>query len=291
MKIMSKSKFAYILLAPAVLFIVGFMLYPVGVGIYLSFTNKQLMKSATFVGLRNYQQLLFKDEIFRTVLVHTVIWSSLMIAGVTVIGLALALLLNQNFRGRSILRTLFVIPWPIPYIVAGIIWKWLYADQFGYFDRILMGLGITNASFGFLSDPNKVLFSLIATIVWRNYPFNMLVCLAALQSISPDLYEAAIIDGAGTWAKFRYITLPGIKVVIILIILLQFVWSFNHFTLVYVMSKGGPGHASHILGSYAYELAFGKRNVGYASSVATMMFVVLIFVTFLYLRVMMKEEE
>lgn len=287
-----KSRLPYIFLAPAILFIAGFMLYPVGVGVYLSLTDKQLMKpKVLFIALENYKQLLFKDQVFLEILKHTLIWSFFMVAGVTIIGLALALLLNQNFRGRSILRTLFIIPWPIPYVVAGILWKWLYQDSFGYIDRILMGLGLTSSPVGFLSQSNKVLFSVVATIVWRNYPFNMLICLAALQSIAPTLYEAADIDGAGMWNKFKYITLPGIKSIMILIILLQFVWSFNHFTLIYIMTKGGPGDASQILGSYAYELAFGKRNIGYASTVATVMFIILLVFTFVYLRVIMKREE
>jgi len=243
-----------------------------------------------FIGLNNYIKLV-NDTVFLQACKNTFVWALIGVAGTTVIGLVLALLLNRRFHGRDIFRALFLLPWSVPYVSVGILWRWLFQDSFGNIDRLLMGLGLTSGPLGFLSKPAIALYSVTGTLIWRHYPFSMLIFLAALQGINENLYEAAEVDGANTLQKFIYITLPGISSAMVIVVLLQFIWIFNHFDIIYIMTRGGPAHATELLSTYAYESAFRRFSAGYGSTIGSVMFVVLMITMLVYLRMVEKTDH
>ena len=292
LKSISRNRFPYILLLPMLVCMVGVMIYPLFMGFWVSLTNKFLMASekTLFIGFNNYIKLV-NDKIFLQACKNTFVWALTGVSGTTVIGLVLALLLNRRFLGRDIFRALFLLPWSVPYVSVGILWRWLFQDSFGHIDQLLMGLGLTSGPVGFLSNPAIALYSITGTMIWRHYPFSMLVFLAALQGINEDLYEVAEVDGANTLKKFIYITLPGIRSAMVMVVLLQFIWIFNHFDIVYIMTRGGPARATELLSTYAYESAFRRFTIGYGSTIGSIMFVVLVITMLLYLRIIERVDH
>ena len=292
LKSISRNRFPYILLLPMLVCMVGVMIYPLFMGFWVSLTNKFLMsgKETLFIGLSNYMKLV-SDTIFLRACKNTFAWALMGVAGTTVIGLVLALLLHRRFPGRDIFRGLFLLPWSIPYVSVGILWRWLMQDSFGNIDRLLMGLGLTSGHVGFLSNPTIAIYSVTGVLVWRHYPFSFLVFLAALQGINENLYEAAEVDGANTIQKFIYITLPGIRPAMVIVVLLQFIWFFNHFGITYIMTRGGPARATELLGTYAYESAFMRFSMGYGSAIGSIMFVVLVITMVIYFRIVEKTDH
>ena len=164
-------------------------------------------------------------------------------------------------------------------------------DLFGNIDRLLMGLGLTSGHVGFLSNTTIAIYSVTGVLVWRHYPFSFLVFLAALQGINENLYEAAEVDGANTIQKFIYITLPGIRPAMVIVVLLQFIWFFNHFGITYIMTRGGPARDTELLGTYAYESAFMRFSMGYGSAIGSIMFVVLVITMVIYFRIVEKTDH
>lgn len=291
-KYISKKGFPYILILPTVVCMVGIMIYPLFIGFMVSLTDKYLLatKKMSFVGFDNYIKLV-NDPIFLKACKNTIIWAFIGTVGVTILGFVLALLLNRRMPGRDIFRAFFLLPWAVPYVSVGILWRWMFKDYLGNLDHLLMGLGLTSGSVGFLSNPAIALYSVIGTMIWRHYPFSMLVFLAALQGINEDLYEAAQIDGANTLQRFRYITLPCISSATVIAVLLQFMWIFNHFDIIYIMTRGAPARSTELLSTYAYEKAFTKFTVGYGSTIGSFMFVILMITVLVYLRIVEKNNR
>lgn len=291
LKSIIKNRFPYLLLLPTLVCMVGIMIYPLFMGFWVSLTNKFLMspEKELFIGLSNYRKLL-NDTVFLQACKNTFIWALIGTLGTNIIGLGLALLLNKEITGRNLFRGLFLLPWSVPYVSVGILWRWLFKNATGYLDQLLMWLRLTSRYVGFLSNPDIALYSVTGTLIWRHYPFSMLVFLAALQAIDNTIYEAAEVDGANILQKFTYITLPGIRSSMIIAILLQFIWTFNHFDIIYIMTRGGPAHSTELLSTYAYESAFAKFTAGYGSTIGSIMFIVLMIVMFVYFRIVEKPD-
>lgn len=263
-----QSSYAYILIAPGLILVMLILVYPLLRGVVSSFFTQEpaSMKFASFAGFDYFQQLL-KDQIFSRALGNSAIWTFAIVAAQYIIGLCIALLLNRDFKGRGIYRSLILIPWVVPNIAAAMTWKWMYAGQYGIINYILKGLGIISSDVDWLGSSKTAFGALIVTAIWKGIPFIAIVLLAALQSIDTSLFEAVRIDGGSPLQGFRYITLPGIKKVSITTILLVIIWTFNQFDLVYAMTKGGPSNSTQIVPVYTYMTAFNFFNLNYAAAI------------------------
>lgn len=281
---------AYSFLWPALLILVALLIYPLVDVIRLSFHDSNLQRE-TWVGFGNYAALL-QDPLFWRSFGQTVIFTVFSVALHLAIGLALALLLNMQINDtfRALARGLLIVPWLLAPTVAGMIWVLMLAP-FGVFNGLLVSVGLidANASVSWLGDPSTALGSVTAMNVWRAFPFFMVMLLAGLQAVPKQLYEAAEIDGASLPRQFWHITLPQLRGVITTIVLLDSIWSFRAFDPVFVMTGGGPAHASEVLASAIYFDGFQKLRFGYASAEAVVMFVILFTVSAIYVRRTMSQ--
>ena len=228
-----ENRFAYIVNAPMIIYLACFLAFPMIWGLYMSFTNKTIGNPASFVGLKNYIRLLGDPEYRRSIL-NTVFFTAISIAVKTVLGMLMALSLNQKFKGRNVARALLMIPWTLPNIVVVYNWRWIFNSTGGIANHILKSLHITNSDIIWFGSAGLAMTTIIVANVWRGTPFFGVSILAKLQTIPKDYYEAAEIDGAGLWKKFRYITLPEVKDVTILSALMSTIWTINEFETVWL---------------------------------------------------------
>jgi multiple sugar transport system permease protein len=276
---------AYAFLWPALLILVALLVYPLLSVIRLSFHESNLTQES-WVGLENYRKLA-EDPLFWKAFLQTILFTAGSVVLHFVIGLALALLLNAQINRyfRSLARGILIVPWLLAPTVAGMIWVLMLAP-FGIVNALFASLGLVaeNANIAWLGDQATALASVTAMNVWRAYPFFMVMLLAGLQAIPQQLYEAAQIDGASMLKQFWYITLPSMRSVIATIILLDSIWTFRAFDPVFIMTGGGPTHASEVLATVIYFDAFQKLRFGYASAEAVVMFLVLLAASAIYVR-------
>ena len=277
-----KRAFPYLLLAPAVIVLAAVIAFPLARGIAYAFTNKFLTEPDFHsVGIRQFLKLV-ADPMFLLALKNSLLWTFFGVAAQVVLGFVIAHLLNTGLRWEKAGVALFLIPWSMSRIIVSIIWLWLYNPIYGYLNYFLTSLGLHKMFF--LADTNLALFYVLATVVWRGTPFVMLVFLAGLKSLDRELYEASIVDGAGGWSQLRFITIPLMNPLIRVITMLEIIWVFNEFDFIWIMTKGGPAGATHILSTYSYYQAFNRFDVGYGSAVGTVLFIVLIVISVLFLR-------
>jgi multiple sugar transport system permease protein len=261
----------HLLLAPAILSLLIFVIVPVIYSIYLSFTDANLLRfsEAEYIGLENYQRLLERGRFWESLsntLVYTIGTTALSFA----MGLFTALILNEPFRGRGLARTLISIPWATPWLVVTTIWYVMFNPQIGPINEILKGLGLIQVGVPWLYQTNTAMIAIIIVTSWRLFPSATLIILAGLQSISPELYEAAKVDGAGHWARFRYITLPSLMSVNLVMIVLLTITAFKLITVALTLTQGGPGTATSVLSVYTYQEAFESNRLGRASALASL---------------------
>jgi multiple sugar transport system permease protein len=288
----NRSKFAYILIAPGVLLVIVILIYPLIRGVISSFFYQQpaSMQFSKFAGVTFYKQLL-NDEIFLLSLKNSFYWTIIIVIFQYLIGLGIALILNQDFAGRGIYRSLILIPWVVPNIAAAMTWKWIYAGQYGILNYILKSLHIIQKEINWLGNASTALPAIMVTSIWKGVPFIALVLLAALQVIDKTQYEVARMEGARAFQTFRYITLPGIKNISITLILLITIWTFNQIDLIYVMTKGGPQNSTQVIPVYTYILAFDFFNFNYAAAIGSIGLVFIGIVSIAYIRYTTKDDK
>jgi multiple sugar transport system permease protein len=267
----------YLYAAPSVLLIAAIMLVPLVIGISYAFRDIQILNpfSGGFVGLQHFRTL-WVDANFWNALTNTVQWTVASVALQFVFGLALALLLNRPFPGRPIVQALVFLPWAVPAFLSGLNWAWLFNPVVGPLPHWLAALGLMSAPENILSDPAHALWGPIIANVWWGIPFFAITFLAALQSIPRDIYEAAEIDGAGAFHRFRSITLPFLAPTIAITLLLRAVWIANAADLIVVMTRGGPADSTQIVASYIFTQAFQRLDFGYASAIALVLLILLL---------------
>lgn len=275
----------YLMVAPALAFIFAFILYPMGLNFYTSFQHRVFTEPTgnRFVGLANYVRVAM-DPTFWLVLRQSAVWVTGSLAFQFLLGLALALLLNERFPARGLYRSLILSPWAISGVIIAIMWKWMYNPQVGVLNEILVRLGLTSHRLAFLADPNTALPAIIFTNIWRGTPFFAVMLLAALQAVPKELYEAAAMDGAGPCQRFLNVTLPSILPMIFAALLLRTIWIFNDVDLIFVMTDGGPVRASETLATFLYKKASRDLDFGMGSALAMVMFAILMTITALYYR-------
>ena len=266
----------YLYTAPAVILILTVMLVPLVIGITYAFRDVRLLNpfSGGFVGLEHFRALM-KDGDFALALKNTVFWTATSVFFQFVFGLILALLLDRPFTGRGIAQALCFLPWAVPSFLSGLDWAWLFNPVVGPIPHWLTALGLMEQPVNILGDPNLAMWGPIIANVWWGIPFFAITLLAALQSIPKDIYEAASIDGAGAFERFRAITLPFLAPTIAITVLLRTVWIANFADLIVVMTNGGPADRTQIVASYIFTTAFRRLDFGYASAIAMVLLVLL----------------
>ncbi len=278
------------LLLPALIPVLLFSLIPLIRGIYLGFTDYRLGDPIQFNGLANYVRML-SDVFFWKSFQVGFVWTLVVTFAQVACGLGLALLLNRKVRFTSIYATLMLVPWAMPPIIRGIVWRQVYDPDAGILNGVLIQAGIIHQQINWLSSFEYVIPAVIVAGVWGEIPKAAVFVLAGLQSIPKDLYEAVRIDGAGRWKEFVHITMPMLTPVLAAVVSLSFMWNFNTFGIVWVLTQGGPGGLTRLPMLAAYEEAFRYGYVGYAAAIGNVMVLVISLVLFSYLRVQLREQK
>ena len=280
----------WLLLAPSLILLGGLVVFPVLYNVWLSLFDKHaFMPVQAFVGLRHYRYFASDPEFW------TSFYYGSVYAGVTMVlqlgvGVPAALLLNEGFRGRNLLRGVVLFPYMIPTIVAVILWKWLLNDSYGLVNHLLVSAGLVRAPVAWLG-PDYIMASLIVTSVWQFFPFVVVTYLARLQTIPPELYEAATIDGASAWRRFVHVTLPQTASVLFVIVLLRSIWMFTKFDTVWLLAgDGGVSRYIRTLPVYAYARSFTYLQAGMGAALAVIMFTMLLAATAVYFRMFRRDE-
>lgn len=279
---------------PAFLYMLIFVGYPIIRNIILSLqdvTVKNLIQGdKNYIWLQNYLEL-FQDVVFKKSLANTLIFTVCCLVFQFVIGFALAVFFNRNFKLAKPVRGLLMMPWMIPITVTALIFKFIFATDVGVLNYILRSIGILSKNIEWLTTPNTAMAALICANVWIGIPFNMILISTGLTTIPQELYESASIDGAGKIQAFVNITIPMLKSTIESVLILGFIYTFKVYDLVYVMTGGGPVNSTHMLSTYSYKLSFEIFQYSKGSAVANVLLVILMIVGVFYLRVTTKGEE
>jgi multiple sugar transport system permease protein len=276
---------AFLLLAPAMIVIVGVLVFPMLSSFALSFTDLKLTdpKSGAFIALGNYGAAV-KDPVFWAAIGRTMIFAVSTVLIETALGVCVAMLLNQDFVGRGFVRGLVILPWALPYVVNGIMWKWIFDANYGAFNAALSQLGLISQYRIWLGEPMTAMVLVICANIWKETPVAIILVLAALQSIPGELYEAAAIDGARGLRAFFKITLPLLKPIVMSLIVIKTVWALKEFDLIYIMTKGGPANGTNMFSYYIYQNTFQFLKFGYGSALAYILAILAIGTSLLYMK-------
>src|SRR6266853_1922874 len=280
---------AMALLLPTAVLLGLFIAYPFIEGVLLSLTSQRVGISGEFVGLQNFVKI-WNDSIFRTT-----VWNTFWYTGVTTVfklalGLWLAMLLNRHFRGKALIRAFILLPFIIPTVLSTFAWKWMFDPTFSVINWTLYRLDLIHARINWLGDPDFALMSVIIVNVWRGVPFYAISLLAGLQTINPELQEAAAIDGARPWQRFWHITWPLLLPVTMVVVLFSIIQTFADFQLVYVLTGGGPANATHLFATYAYQIGIGTGLLSEGAAISLAMFPVLLLVVIFQLWYIRRVE-
>ena len=275
---LGRKSFGYAILFPALLVILGLNLYPTISGILTSFTNQSLIDPAhsLFVGLENYSKLL-KDPVFQISLLHSLELTFFAVALQVILGLVMAHLLIQKVPGIHFFRSVAMITWVLPIIASVVMFRFMTLPSYGFVNILLKDLGLERLARNWFGDETFAFLLVLIMHLWRNVPFYAVAFMAAMQAISSDLYEAARIDGAGEWRQFWFITLPNLRYIILVMVVLHVTFTFNNFDFVFLSTGGGPVNATEVLPTYIYKQAWNGYALGYASAGGVIMLVILVF--------------
>ena len=280
----------WLFMLPALLLYLGFLVYPVVSSLGLSLLRWDgLSADRAFVGFGNYREILFDDPVARIALRNNVIWMLATVLIPTVLGLLLAVALNQKLPGRNFFRSAIYAPGVLPLVAVGLIWSWLYNPTFGLVNQVLEWVGLGRFATGWLGSPETALGAVIVTGIWQRTGFPMLLYLAGLQAIPNEQYEAARIDGASRWETFRSITLPWLRPMHVIVVALGVIDAVKVFDLIYSMTNGGPAWSTQTLATWMYFNMFQYFNIGYGSALAWLIAVISIAFAIPYIRSMVKR--
>jgi multiple sugar transport system permease protein len=281
-----EGAFSWIMLAPGVAFLLAFVAYPFFYGIWLSLQDRPVARAGTFVGFANFISLA-NDGVFwqvtRNTFLYTAVTTVLKLLG----GLAMALVVNQRFHGRSLVRAFLLLPFIVPTILSVVAWMWIFDPTYSVINWTLVHTGLIGTGFSWLGNQTLAMVAIIIVNTWRGIPFYGITILAGLQTISPDLYEAAAIDGATVRQRFWHVTLPIIKPILIIVTMFSVIFTFSDFQIVYALTHGGPANATQVFVTYAFDLAMSGGQLGMGAAAALTMLPVLavmIVILTLYLR-------
>ena len=280
---------AAVLLLPTVVLLGLFIAYPFVEGVLLSVTDTRVGVPGNFVGFQNFEAL-WHDSIFRTAVWNTFVYTAVATVFKLGLGLWLALLLNRHFRGKAFARAFILLPFIIPTVLSTFAWKWMFDPTFSVINWTLFRLGIIHARINWLGDPDLALISVIIVNVWRGVPFYAISLLAGLQTINPELQEAAAIDGARPWHRFWHVTWPLLLPVTMVVVLFSVIQTFSDFQLVYVLTGGGPANSTQLFATYAYQIGVGTGLLSQGAAISLAMFPVLLLVVIVQLLYIRRVE-
>jgi len=276
----------YLLVAPVVLLLLALVAYPFVISVSMALTDRTIGNPGHFIGLLNIQRL-FQDQIYLQTLHNTFVYT----AGATVLklvaGFGLALLINERFRFRQAVRSAVLLPWIVPAALGSMAWLWIFAPSFSVLNWILIHLGVVKIGLPWLVDSNLALFSVILVNAWRGIPFFGITLLAGLQTIPQELYEATAIDGAGKLGRFWYVTVPLMRPILLITLVLSIIWTFSDFQTVYALTGGGPINSTHLLATLSYQVGIASGRLGEGAAISLTMLpalFVLVAVQIYYLR-------
>ena len=283
------SSFAFIF--PAILVVGVLLLYPVVTSVFYSFTSKHLITASyKWVWLDNYKKVLSDPE-FLSAFLTSIKWTVCSLLGQILVGFTAALALERVKSGKGVYRTLLIIPWAFPSIVIALSWKWILNGVYGFVPNLLVKLGICQTIPQFFSSAGMVFGTLVFINIWFGAPLIMVNVLSALQTVPKDQYEAAQIDGASPWQSFIHITLPHIRVVVGLLVVLRTIWVFNNFDTIYLITGGGPANLTMTVPIYAYNVGWGLKQLGVSSAVTVLLLIFLLLICRVYFHILDKWER
>jgi multiple sugar transport system permease protein len=280
---------ALVLLLPTIALLGLFIAYPFIEGVRLAVTDTKVGIPGHFVGLQNFEKI-WSDDIFRVAVQNTCIYTAVATVFKLALGLWLALLLNNHFKGKAFTRAFILLPFIIPTVLSTLAWKWMFDPTFSVINWMLFRLGLIHSRINWLGDPNLALISVIIVDIWRGVPFYAISLLAGLQTISPELHEAAAIDVARAWQRFRHITWPLLLPVTLVIVLFSVIQTFAGFQLIYVLTGGGPANATQVFATYAYQIGIGTGLLSEGATISLAVFPVLLLVVIVQLLYIRRVE-
>ena len=266
----SRNGLGLLFMAPATVLLVLFLTYPLGLGVWLGFTDTKIGRGGEFIGLENYE-FLWEDSVTRLALFNTLFYTFIASVLKFFLGLWLAVLLNERLPFKTFFRSVILLPYIVPTALSALAFWWLYDAQFSIISWVLIKLGWINHYIDFLGDPWNARLSVLAANVWRGVPFVAITLLAGLQTISPSLYEAAAIDGATSWQRFKHITLPLLTPMIAVVMTFSVLFTFTDFQLIYVITRGGPLNATHLMATLSFQRAISGGALGEGAAIAIAM--------------------
>lgn len=285
----AKALLPYLFIGPALAALAALVVYPLLYGVYISFFDTNLANKWEFLGLKNYIRIFYDGE-FLSRIGLTLLFTAIVVAAHFVIGTILGLALNRKMRFITFFRTILVLPWLFPEVVIALIFKWIMNPLYGLLNHVLLQLGIIESNISWLGDTQWAFLCVVFVAVWKGYPLVMVNVLAALQSVPGDIYEAAKVDGANAGQTFFRIVLPSIRPVLTTTLILDTVWWFKHYTIVYLLTKGGPGSDTSIISIEIYKQAFEYFDYGKAAAMSVIVFFVCLLITKLYRRFLDREN-
>jgi multiple sugar transport system permease protein len=266
----NRHALGYTFMLPAVLLLAGLLAYPLGLGTWLGFTDAKIGRVGEWIGLENFAYLI-TDSVFQLVVFNTLFYTIVASIAKFILGLWLALLLNKNLPFQSFFRAIVLLPWISPTALSALAFWWMYDAQFSVISWLFTKMGLIDHYIDFLGDPWMARMSVIIANVWRGIPFVAISLLAGLQTISPSFYEASSIDGATPWQQFRFITMPLLTPIIAVVMTFSVLFTFTDFQLIYVLTRGGPLNATHLMATLAFQRAIPGGALGEGAAIATMM--------------------
>jgi len=286
-RVIRKNIWIYFIV-PTVIYLIFTQIYPLFSALRMSFFGLEA-GNVNFVGFSNYIELI-KSAKFHVILKNTLIFTFVSVFFHLGFGLFLASLLNYNIKFRNLFRALQLIPWLFPPMVSCIFWLLMYQRQLGFINNVLLSLNLSQFAKDWLGNPKTVMIAVIIVNIWLGYPFFTLMILAGMQNIPISLYEAAQIDGASEWKSFTYITLPLLKPVLLTLFILDTIWTFRVFDVIWVLTRGGPIYLTEIMATYTYKLAFSEFDYYKAASVGSFMLIIMVIFTLFYVRIYTRKD-
>jgi len=274
---------------PGALLLMVFMAYPFFLGIWLALTDSVIGTLGKYIGIRNFSDLL-TDSVFHQTARNTFVYALVTVPFKAILGLGMALILNNRIRFSNPLRAAVMMPWIVPTALSSLGWFMIFDPVFSPISWLLKNLGLIKQNINFLGGANLAISSVCLANIWRGIPFFGITILAGLQAVPQELHEAAAIDGASVWHRFRHVTIPAIKGVVLIASLLSIIWTFADFQLIYVLTKGGPANTTHIFGTYAYQIGLSATEIGMGAAISLYMFPILSFFAILLLFYLRRED-
>lgn len=285
-----ESRSGYFFTLPALLVVFSLIIYPLAYAIFISTQRTNLISEWKFVGVRYYAELLTDAEFLNSLRI-SLVFAFFVVVGNFVVGLLLAVILNQKIEFATVFKIILMLPWLLPEVVVALIWKWLFNPTYGLINYILNSIGIIDSDVSWFDSSTSALAGVIFVATWKGYPIVMIMMLAGMKNIPQERYEAAAVDGASRLQQFRHITLPGLRPIFLVTLILETAWWFKHFTIIWLMTSGGPAGATKVVSIDIYQQAFANFNFGLAAAESVIILSILLAASYIYSRAIRDDND